>query len=149
MDLSRVLREVVAAQAGEVRRRLYRMVLGTVLLAGVLLIGLVFLLLGAYESLAEVLPTWQAGGLVALGALLICLLLLLLAGLNRRYRVSRRRPQRPDTEPNQAAEMGASVGKMLSQYQFSGSEIGIAAFVIGLLVSRARSRNRSADSDQP
>ncbi|MGD8830408.1 MAG: hypothetical protein PVF57_07370, partial [Pseudomonadales bacterium] len=144
---SRVLREVVAAQAGEVRRRLYRMVLGTVLLAGVLLIGLVFLLLGAYQSLAELLPTWQAGGLVALGALLICLLLLLLAGLNRRYRVSRRGPQRRDTEPNQAAEIGASVGKMLSQYQFSGSEIGIAAFVIGLLVSRARTRDRSADSD--
>jgi len=149
--LSSLLRQAAAAQADEVRRALRAALLALVLMlfaALLLLAGLGFLLLGAYQSLAAELPSWKAGGLVALGTLLVCVILLSLAGRQGRRRApSQRRERREASErsstaaEHDAVEAGAAAGEMLRRHRPSGVELGIAALVAGLVASRVSPRD--------
>jgi len=149
--LSSLLQRAAAVQADEVRRQLRAALLALVLMllaALLLLAGLGFLLLGAYQSLAAELPSWQAGGLVALGTLLVCVLLLGLAGRQGRRRASPPRPDRsasgrrdPAGPEHDAVEAGAAAGEMLRRHRPSGVELGIAALVAGLVASRVSRRD--------
>jgi membrane protein implicated in regulation of membrane protease activity len=150
--LSSLLRRAAAAQADEVRRQLRAVLLALTLLllaALLLLAGLGFLLLGAYQSLAAELPSWQAGGLVALGTLFVCLLLLALAGRQGRRRAAPKPgPEQPRPgdrygtgAEHDAVEAGAAAGEMLRRHRPSGVELGIAALVAGLVASRVSRRD--------
>ncbi len=119
------------------------------MVAGIfLVIGVVFALCGAYASLADVMPAWQAGGLVGLGALVLCVVLLIAARATasrgrRRQPAPRTRPTAEDLEAT--AELGAAASAaardLVRQYRPTGLELSFAALVVGLLVSR-RSRRR-------
>jgi len=116
------------------------------MLAGiVLLIGIVFALVGAYASLAETMPSWQAGALVGLGALVVCFILLLMA----RRRPAPRAPRQPAPAPRArptaedleaTAELGvaasAAARNFVREHRPSTFQLILAAFVVGLVASR-------------
>lgn len=145
MPLKGMFRELAAAETARMKQQLRGLVVALMLTlsAGVLLLaGLAFAMLGAYQSLAERLPSWQAGGLVALGALVVCLLLLALAGRGGRKRPPPppRRPLGRSLEADEAAEIGAAAGEALQRHRPRGIDLGIAAFVVGLMMSRSSRR---------
>jgi Kef-type K+ transport system membrane component KefB len=153
-----------AARLGErVKTEIRALVKALVLLmvAGVLLLaGLIFLLLGAYETLALHMPAWQAGGLVALGTLLVCLLLVAMAGSGRSGRRGGAAGARAPTgagaaaaaaeearaeaavRAQSAAELGAAAGDFVRSHRPSGLDLTVGAFVAGLLASRSSARRR-------
>ena len=120
--------------------------LALAMLAGiVLLIGIVFTLVGAYASLAETMPSWQAGAFVGLGALVVCLILLLLA----RRRPAPRAPRHPAPAPRArptaeeleaTAELGVAAStaarNFVREHRPSTVQLILAAFVVGLVASR-------------
>lgn len=165
MALSLLLRRAAAAQANEIRRHLRAALLALVLMltaALVLIFGLAVLMLGAYQSLAVTLPSWQAGALVALGAIALCLILLLLAfsgqrrprgGSGRRSSPDgarddaaeagafQERGRRPRTAEHAAVDLGSAAGEMIRRHRPSGVELGIAALVAGLVASQVSRRD--------
>lgn len=134
----------------QVRAALRSMMLGIV--AGIfLIIAMVFALVGVYGSLSVHMPPWQAGGWVALGALAVCFLLLLMARSGgRRAPAARRgapRVRRPEAEDLEAtAELGAAASTaardFVRAYRPSGLELSLAAFIVGMVVSRGRRPRR-------
>lgn len=73
-NLSRLLQETITAEAARLRLNLFNAAWSLLLLgiAVVLaLIGMTFLSVGIYQSLAEVLPEWLAGGLTAVVVLIM------------------------------------------------------------------------------
>jgi uncharacterized membrane protein YoaK (UPF0700 family) len=131
----------------QVRDAVRSLVLGVV--AGILfLVAVVFVLTGAYASLSEHLPAWQAGGVVGLSTLVVCLFLLLLSKGSGARPASRRRYRRPSAEDLEAtAELGAAASDaardFVRDHRPSGVQLTLAAFVAGLLASR-RSRRRDS-----
>lgn len=149
------IRDAASVEADRVKaqvRGAVRSLVLSVIAAVFLLIGVVFVLTGAYATLSDLMPAWQAGGLVGLGALVICLLLLALA--NRRGAAGRsRRPgrglprsvSRPSAEDLEAtADMGAAAStaarEFVRQHRPTGFELTLAAFVVGLVASRGSRR---------
>lgn len=153
LRLPQLARDMVAAEAARLRAGLIDAAVALVLLAVaalIALVGLIFLLVGAYQSLAGVLPAWQAGGIVALAVAVVAGALALWAS----SRLSRRRPRRPAEPPptavseeiRRATERGVDAGEMLSRSGLSAFDLTLAAFVAGLVVSRtSRPRNRRRD----
>lgn len=155
--LSRLLHDAVAAEAARLRGSLFHAALSLLLLAIaalVALLGMVFLLVGAYQSLAELVPAWQAGGIIAVAILIIAGLLALVS----RWRMSRRRVP-PPTDPTissvakelrQTAERGVAAGEMLTVRSMKPFDRALAAFIAGLIVSRsvsARPQTQERRSD--
>jgi small-conductance mechanosensitive channel len=165
-----LLKDTIAAAIDEVRRAVRTTIRSAIfmLVAAVLLvIGLMFLMLGIYDSLAAELPAWAAGGIVLILLLLLALVCMLLAargGRVRRARRGRRGPSADDVRDRSdgrhssgrrgdskedidlavAAELGASVWDVLKQRRPRGIEMMVAAFVAGMLLSR-RERRRPPD----
>ncbi|MFU8817258.1 MAG: hypothetical protein ACNA7W_18065 [Pseudomonadales bacterium] len=159
MSLLSVVRDSAASEVDRVKRQVRAAVRAAVLLlvaAVVLMVSLVFVMLGAYESMAEELPRWQAGALVGLGAVVFCLLLLALAKLGggrRASRSSRRAAQAraeaassSRSEDIQAAvELGAAASAaaggaardFMRRHRPSALDLAVSAFVVGLVASRA------------
>ena len=121
-------------------------------------IGVAFLLAGAYASLAAFLPAWQAGGIVALAALLIASIVVLWAqrrgaaaragALQHRQTAAALRPHAnpfparelgPDAPLREAAEQGFSAAARLARTSVRHTDLAIAAFIAGLVLC-ARSR---------
>ncbi|HSG91052.1 MAG TPA: phage holin family protein [Pseudomonadales bacterium] len=105
------------------------------------LLGVAFFLFGAYDSLILTLPPWQAGGLVAVAALLLGWLIL---AVGRRQMAGRRAaPSSRDAdeaaiaaEIRRAVEQGIGAGERLSGSGPSAVDLALAAFVAGLVASR-------------
>lgn len=143
-NLSRLLHDTVAVEVARLRASLFSAAFSLLLLgiaALISLIGVVFLLLGAYQSLAEALPAWQAGGLTAIALLLIAALLVL---VNRRRISVSRLP--PPVEPplssvarelRQTAERGITAGEMLAGKAIKPFDLALVAFIAGLIVSKS------------
>lgn len=159
MSWTRFLREAASLETDRVKAQLrtaVRSVVLTVVAGLLLLVGIVFVLTGAYVSLSEQMPAWQAGGAVGLGMLAVCLLLL--AGARRGGRGGGRsgsrsarstdhaRPSAEDLEA--AADLGAAASdaahEFVRDHRPSGLQLTLAAFVAGLVASR-RSRRRDRD----
>lgn len=157
MKLPQTLLGVASGQAEKVRQQV-RAAARSALLIGIaavlLLCGVLVLLLGFYQSLALYMPHWQAGGLVALGILLVCFVLLALANLTGRRGAPGTRPnraagaQRMGLSDDPAAELGSAAGaaaeEALRNLKPSAVDMTVAAFVAGLLASRA-SRSEKRD----
>ena len=78
MSWTRFVRAAASAESDRVKAQIRAAVRSLVLLiaaALLLLVGLIFTLAGLYGSLAEVQQDVQAGGLIGLGAQVICVLL--------------------------------------------------------------------------
>jgi uncharacterized membrane protein len=136
-------------------RGVLRSLVFTLVAGAVLLLGLIFLLVGVYQSMAENMPAWQAGALIALAALVVAALLVLLSRFGRGRRRSRPRVdvrdeeirvQRDQIDQVVAAELGASVWELLKRRRPRALEMAVASFVAGLLMSR-RERRRTDDAD--
>lgn len=131
--------EVARLRASLVNAAFALLVLGIAALMS--LIGVIFLLVGAYQSLAATLPAWQAGGLIAGAVLLIAGLLIY---VNRR-RMSTRRLPSPAASPissvakelRQTAERGITAGEMLAGKGMKPLDLALAAFIAGLMVSKS------------
>jgi membrane protein implicated in regulation of membrane protease activity len=155
-----LVREALASALDELRQTISSAARSLVLLiiAAVLtLLGLVFLLLGIYQSLSADLEAWQAGGIVLLAVLVVALLLAWLASRSGRSRKPRRGAthaggdggagagaRKDDIDAAVAAELGASVWDALKRRRPRAFEMMVASFVAGMLMSR---RERQADDD--
>jgi hypothetical protein len=168
------LRELVAGEADRLKYQA-RVLVRTaarkaVLVCGalvLLLTGLLFVMLGAYHSLARDLEPWQAGGVVALGAAAVALLLLGLASLGgggsqrRRDRQEARRRELAAAERREelqaAVELGAAASTaagsaardFLRSHRPSTFNVALSAFLAGLVASRASRRSPPARSPLP
>lgn len=143
LELPRLVRDLVANETARLRENVFDAVKGLILLllAGLTgLVAVVFVLVGTYASLAEKLPSWQAGGIVALIALVVAGLVL----LSSRSLLEGRRPA-PPARPRedaladalrQATEHGREAGEALSRAGLTSLDVTLAAFVAGLVASR-------------
>jgi hypothetical protein len=148
LSWTRYLRDVASLETdrvkAQVRAAVRSLVLG--LVAGILLlVAIVFALTGAYASLSVHMPSWQAGGVVGLGTLVVCLVLLLLSksGGGRpapRPRRGNRGPRAEDLEAS--AELGAAARDFVRDHRPTGLELTLAAFVLGLVASRGSRRRK-------
>ncbi len=153
MPLSSLLRHAAAGEAerlkAQVRTAIQSLVV-MVVVAMLMVTALVFVMVGAYQSLALTLPPWQAGCLVALGTALVSLLLLLLVSRRgRRVPPRRRQPAASYSEEDieAVAELGVSAGEFMRRRRPRGVELTAAAFVVGLVSSWASSRRRPRPPD--
>lgn len=147
-NLTRLLNNTVAVEAARLRIRLFNAA-ASLLLLGVAcltaLIGLVFLLVGMYQSLAEGLPAWQAGGLTALAVLIIAGVLLL---VSRRWIIGRPPPPAGATissvarDLRQTAERGINAGEVLAGKGVKPFDLALVAFIAGLVLSKSVSTRR-------
>jgi membrane protein implicated in regulation of membrane protease activity len=119
-----------------------------------LLVSLLFVMLGAYDSMSLVLPHWMAGVIVALASVVFALLLLAAAAMGSRRRRSRR--QRAEAqriaeaeakrreELQAAMELGASASaaagsaarEFLRSHRPTSFSLAVSAFVAGLVAAR-------------
>lgn len=147
MSWTSFVREAASVETGRLKaqaRAAIRSVVLSMVAAVFLVIGVVFALVGAYASLSELMEPWQAGGLVGLGALAICFLLLAMANSSGRSQQRRPRPPRtrsPSAEDLEAtAEMGAAASTaardFVEQNRPTGLQLTLAAFVVGMIASR-------------
>jgi len=163
--LSRLLRETVAGEVDRAKLELRSaavtavrafLLVGTAL--GLLVASLLFVMLGAYHSMALELQPWLAGVLVAMGAVVFALLLLWLAARSGRRRRSRRARaearRRAEAEAARreelqaAVEMGAAATtaagnatrEFLRSHRPSSFNLAVSAFVAGLVASRVSGR---------
>ncbi|MFW6093823.1 MAG: hypothetical protein ACODAC_07610 [Pseudomonadota bacterium] len=127
----------------------------TVLVLLLLLMALVFVMLGVYQSLEAVLPAWQAGVMLGLGVLLLCLLVVAFGMLAVRRQAAPEPEPEPESELRQqpvsgtgepdldaVVELGASAGRYLSGHRPHGVELTAAAFLVGLVSSLVSRRRR-------
>jgi hypothetical protein len=151
LKLSQLVGDAVATEAARLRAGVRDVVAGVLLLiiGGLIgLIGLVFLLVGAYGSLVQVLPAWQAGGIVAFAVLVLAGVIVLwgyrsLGGRRPPPRARRFDDSAVAAEIRRATEQGIGAGESLSRSGLSAFDLTLAAFVAGLVVSRTgRSRER-------
>jgi uncharacterized membrane protein YdfJ with MMPL/SSD domain len=165
LALSSFLRGIVAGEADRLKqevRAAIRAGVRAVLLVGaalfLLLSSLLFVMLGAYHSMAFVLPPWLAGVIVALGAVAMALLLLalvLMGGRRRRTRRERAEMERlAEAQASRredlrtAVELGASASavaggaarEFLRSHRPSGYGLATSAFVAGLVAARVSGR---------
>jgi membrane protein implicated in regulation of membrane protease activity len=128
LKLSQLVRDAVATEAARLRSNLRDAVMGVLLLmvGGLIgLIGLAFLIVGAYGSLVQSLPAWQAGGIVACGVLVLAGVILL---LGYRFLGGRRPPPRGRrledsavaAEIRRATEEGIGAGESRSRERRRG-----------------------------
>lgn len=155
MSWTSFVRTAASAETDRLKAQLRAAIASLVLMvvaAVLLLVGLVFALAGIYASLSEVMPSWQAGGLVALGAVAVCLVLVALA--RRRGRPPRREPppptRRPSAEDLEAtAELGAAASTaardFVNRHRPSLLQLALAAFVVGMVASRRPPRRGRGD----
>lgn len=161
MSLLSIVRDSAAAEVDRVKRQVRAAVRAGVrmsIAAIVLLVSLVFVMLGAYESLALELPRWQAGALVALGAVVFSVLLLALGSMGGRRSQRRERavqargrvPASRNDDLQTAVEMGAAASAaaggaardFLRSHRPSFLDLAVSAFVAGLVASRATRRKQ-------
>jgi membrane protein implicated in regulation of membrane protease activity len=169
LALSSFLRGIVAGEADrlkqEARAAVRAGVRATLLVCAalfLLLTSLLFVMLGAYDSMAFVVPHWLAGVIVALGAVAMALLLLAIAAMGSRRRRSRR--ERAEArriaeaeavrreELQAAVELGASASaaagsaarEFLRTHRPSSFGLTVSAFVAGLVAARATGRRPAA-----
>lgn len=156
MPLSSLLRHAAAGEAERLKVQVRRAIQSLVVMLVVALLmvtALVFVMVGAYQSLALRLPPWQAGCLVALGTALASLLLLLLVsrrGRSARSVPPRRRPPAAslsEEDVEAVAELGASAGDFMRRRRPRGVELTAAAFLVGLVSSWVSSRRRPRPPD--
>ena len=154
-DVGQLLREAASTEAARLRASLGRLATSVMLamVAGlVAIIGVVFLLVGAYQSLNHTLPPWQAGGLVAV-ALRPVIALLLAGRLALRSRGdSRQRRQHSGEGLRAAAGQGRRAGEAMRHAGLRPVDLMLAAFVAGLATARSRrsrSRSRADDAARP
>ena len=131
------------------------------MLSGVLvLVGIVFFSVGVYQSLAEQLEAWQAGGIVGLVLILLAVILALVArsgggGKSKaksdpkpRPAEERDRDHEPaaDVEDVVGAQLGATSSDLLRRGRPRTLAMVLAACAGALLVSRFGGRSRSGES---
>jgi len=127
------------------------------LASGVLvLVGIVFFVVGVYQSLAERLEAWQAGGVVAVVLILLAVILALVArggGGGKSKRQPRPAEERPDEKEPAAdvedvvgAQLGATISDLLRRGRPRTLEMVLAACAGALLVSRFGGRSRPSES---
>ncbi len=143
------IRDIAASEVERAKAQVRAAIRGLVLTMVAivfLLIGVVFTLAGTYATLTDSLPGWQAGGIIGLGTLVACLVLLMAARLAG-SRASRQppAPRRPSADDLEAtAELGAAASSaardLVRDYRPSGLELTLAAFVVGMVFSRRRRR---------
>jgi cytochrome c biogenesis protein CcdA len=161
LSLLSIVRDSAASQVDQVKRQVRAAVRTAVLMsiaAIVLMVSLVFVMLGAYESMALQLPRWQAGALVGLGAVVFSLLLVALASIGGRRSQRRERAARArgravanrNEDLQAAVEMGAAASAaaggaardFLRSHRPSLVDLAVSAFVAGLVASRATRRKQ-------
>jgi uncharacterized membrane protein len=154
----KLVQEALATATSDLKQKVrgaLRSLVFALVAGAVLLLGLIFLLVGAYQSMAENMPAWQAGAVIALAALVVAALLVLLSRVGRGRRRERARVlvrdeeirvQRDQIDQVVAAELGASVWELLKRRRPRALEMTVASFVAGLLMSR-RERRRTDDGD--
>jgi hypothetical protein len=108
--------------------------------------GLIFVFLGAYLSLAEVMQPWQAGAIVGSAVMLIAIILLVIAvlviGWQRRtttgsvpLRGAAASPEGgPSSRNDGAGLLGMSVGDMLAKSNIKTTDIVLSALVAGMVL---------------
>jgi membrane protein implicated in regulation of membrane protease activity len=157
----KLLKEALASVLADIKDTISRTLRSFALLliaAVLLLLGLLFLMFGAYESLSANFAPWQAGAMIALAVLVVALLLVILskaAGPGSRKGSARARQSKvqaesqrsPDTDVQAAvaAEIGASIGEVLRRRRPRALEVVVAAFIAGMLFSRRDGRPRGEE----
>jgi Kef-type K+ transport system membrane component KefB len=144
LKLAQLAREIVATETARLRLGVFNVAIALLMLviaAMISLAGGVFLLSGIYQSLLQVMPPWEAGGIITLLTLLVAALLLLWA--RRWLPVGRRSPAaaNPPTsevseELRQAAARGIKAGEELKR-SLGPIDLVLSAFIAGMVVSRS------------
>jgi hypothetical protein len=127
--------------------------------AGLLIVlGLVFAMIGIYESLALEMPRWQSGLIVGSGAVVLSGLLLVVfrqrgAGPGQQSASSRRAASggddggAPDLED--MVELAELITRVTTEHRPKGIDLTIAGFVAGLVASQQlKSRGGSSKDSE-
>lgn len=129
--------------------------------AGLLIVlGLVFAMMGIYESLALEMPRWQSGLIVGAGAVVLSGLLLVVfrqrgAGAGQQPPSSRRAASGRDDGPTGASELedmvelAELITRVTTEHRPKGIDLTIAGFVAGLVASQQlKSRGESSKDSE-
>jgi hypothetical protein len=160
---------VVAEKISDVREQWRQRLVATGVIALCVLAafgGLVFIAVGSYLSLSEVMAPWQAGLIVGGGVLMLSLI----GALSARLMVRRRKPAPPSNKNPSAADaaridsiarLGETIGASMSRHGIRMADVMIGALVAGTLLGaspalrerllhpRRNPSGRSGASSQP
>jgi MFS family permease len=159
---TRLLADIAAAGRAKLWRGAARLTIAMSLVAiamAALAGGLIFGFLGLYVSLAEVMPSWQAGVIVGSGLLFLASILLLIIAwvITRQNRtMPRSTPLRGATVSSErvidelATQWGASVGEILAKSTIKPTDIVLSALIAGMVLGASiRARQRPPPSQEP
>lgn len=154
-NLIQLFRDTIVAEFARLRLGLFSIAASLILLAvagGICLIGSAFLLYGVFDSLSRLMPTWMAGGLIALGVIVIAMLLAYWG--RQRLVVRSLSPPLADATSTPAAEQmrkvaesGINAGEMLKRSGLRPGDLAIAAFIAGLVMSRSTRERHKAQKN--
>ncbi len=119
------------------------MSIGVVLAMLLVFVGLLFVVLGLYQTLLDGFRPWQAGLLIALGAIILALLVLIIARITAKRGAARATPPplaQTDADIDAAAQIGATISDFVARGKPSSMQLGVAAFIAGLALSLTRRR---------
>jgi len=141
-----LLRSAVSRFEERAKAATFGVVIGCV--AGLLIVlGLVFVMIGIYESMALEMPRWQSGLIVGAGAVVLSGLLLIVsrqrgAGSGQPPPAPRRPAGRRDdgdadaSELEDMLELAELITRVATDHRPKGIDLTIAGFVAGLVASQ-------------
>ncbi|GKS68001.1 hypothetical protein W03_00050 [Nitrosomonas sp. PY1] len=146
--LPKLLTETLAAETaklwkGSVRLAIIMAFLGLSVMA--MIVGVIFVLIGLYLSLAEIMPYWQAGAIVGGGVFLLAALLLIIIS----QQGGRSAPPKPPKNVNRLAaqvspddsttQLGSVIGDIVAKSNVKKSDIVLTVLISGIILGASPS----------
>lgn len=140
--LPKLLAEMLADETaklwkGSIRLATIMAFLGLCVMA--MVVGMIFVLIGLYLSLAEIMPYWQAGAIVGGAVFLFAALFLIIISQQ-----GRSAPLKNDRLPAQisddsTAQLGSEIGSIVAKSNVKTSDIVLAVLISGIVLGASPS----------
>lgn len=140
--LPKLLTDILAAETaklwqGSVRLAIIMAFLGLSVMA--MVVGMIFVLIGLYLSLAEAMPYWQAGVIVGGGVFLFAALLLIIISQQGRSAPLKNERLTAQISDNPTAQLGSVVGDIVAKSNVKTSDIVLTVLISGIILGASPS----------
>lgn len=143
--LPKLLVEIIAAEQaklwkGSVKLAIMMSLLGLAIMT--IVVGMIFVLIGLYLSLAEKMPSWEAGMIVGGGVVLLAVIWLIVIaqqGKDPPFKANNASEQASD---DPTAQLGSMIGDIVAKSNVKSSDIVLATLIAGLVLGASPSLRR-------
>jgi hypothetical protein len=140
--LPKLLAEILAAETaklwkGSVRLAIIMAFLGLSVMA--MVVGMIFVLIGLYLSLAEAMPYWQAGAIVGGGVFLFAALLLIIISQQGQSTPLKNDNLAAQISEDSTAQLGSVIGNIVAKSNVKTSDIVLTVLISGIVLGASPS----------